>query len=111
MGLALILVTGCSDPTGPVKRILGLYELVSVDGSPLPYFTVELDLRANETFIETLHHDSFGTDTLWAGTYTYSKKEIALRVEGAVTRFAAVHGDSLTIDDDGIVSVYERRSH
>ena len=126
-------IAGCGgDATGPDTNPVGLYDMVSVDGDPLPVTLIDtpgytlqvtqgsLDLMANYRFVESITTAETVDGVLGPiestsclGSYSRSGSTITLttpetdvcagqRVTGTLS------GTSLTVDYDGTVVVFQR---
>ena len=133
LAAALIAATGCgSDSNAPDRSHVGLYDMVSIDGDPLPAtifdtpgYTIQvtqgsLALNANNSFVEsmTIIETVDGTQGPFEsvsclGSYTRSGSTITLttpetdscigqRVTGTLS------GRTVTVDYDGTTIVFSR---
>lgn len=122
--LVLVLLAGCSDdPLGP-EALAGTYDLVAIDGDPLPYelfnsvvTSGSLDLRADGTFRYTEHlrtedvvtgEETSETESE-AGTYHMDGSTLRFDFENDVEATGVVRDDELTVDAGLLVLLFRRR--
>jgi hypothetical protein len=99
--LACVTLSACGDPFSP-ESVSGTYQLVSVDGDPIPTDFVKagtLSLDENGTYSVLLHvqfdfdDETINTTVTDSGTYTL--------VEPATIQFHSVDGEDSTGTLDG----------
>lgn len=116
--LLVLVLLGCTEGGSAA----GTYELVSIDGNPLPYTPeheggapeirgATITLNGDGTFIMTMHYTVPPDETIsldYYGTYTADKGSLVFTWEGAGTTPATLEGRSLTINNEGLAFTFER---
>lgn len=133
LAATLITAAGCgSDSNAPDTSHVGVYDMVSVDGDPLPATVIDfpgykvvvtdgsLALAANNTFIQSISSIETidGTDgpvepTSCAGHYTRKGNTITMTIPetdlcDGQTVAGTLSGTTLTVDYEGTTVVFSR---
>jgi len=125
LALVLLWAAGCSPVSGTpvVPDYLGTYNLVSIDGHPVPYAPVHQGQQAPEIVSSSLTLNEDGTFTMtmsytnpsggtisndFAGTYTQDGTDFMLKWEGAGQTKVTIEGGSLTLNNEGMLFSYEK---
>lgn len=133
LATAALLATSCSDSNGPTASHVGRYELVSVDGQPLPLALIDdpglkltltegaLTLNANSTFTQEVTIDVVangfpGPPERLGCSGTYRRSGNTLTMTGretedcsGTTATGMLDGNTLTVSDDqGETLVFRR---
>ncbi len=102
----------------------GIYTLISVDGSDVPAsvshgnvslrvssgtFTINADGTCNSKVVFGLPSGDEMTREVNA-TYTQEGSKLSMQWEGAGTTEGTVEGDSFTMNNEGMIFVYKKRS-
>ena len=132
LAAATIAFAACSDSNAPDMSHVGLYEMVSVDGDPLPVTVYDLPndmlqvtegsltLKANNSFVESVTLVQTidgvvgpGEPLTCAGHYTRRGNTVTMTspetdscAGGSVT--GTLSGSTLTVDYDGTTVVFSR---
>ncbi len=124
VALAVSLLTGCGDATGP-EAIAGNYALRTINGQDLPFILVQvlsdkIEITAGSVRINsdntystsvTVAITEGGTTTsetgTSTGTYTLNGTAITFTSEGE-TFTGSITGNTLTIIDEGLTLVYQK---
>jgi len=121
VGLFLVACNQGSETAEPSDHT-GTYSLVSIDGNELPYtpshaggapqvLSSTLTLNADGTFHMSM---SYGTESgnpvsrEFNGTYTREDSSFRLQWEGAGVTTGTLEGDTLTIDNEGLLFAYRK---
>ena len=131
LAVATVSLLGCGgDSTGPgVASAVGTWNLVTVNGSPLPYTVVliapsyrleivsdRIVANANGTFNETFTYRETENGTVTtttesdSGTWTQTNASLTITYSDGTTSSAAISGNTITASDVGFVFVYQRQS-
>ena len=129
---ATFLIAGCGDSNAPDTSHVGRYELVSIDGDPVPVAVVDvpgytlevtggsLTLNANNSFVEsvTAIETTDGVPSpldaiACTGHYTRHGSTLSMTTPetdscAAQTVTGTLSGSTLTVDYDGTTVVYSR---
>ena len=129
---AIFALAGCSDSNAPDTSHIGLYQMVSVDGDPLPATVFDarnnmlqvtegsLALEANNSFVESValvqtidgvvgpgeSLSCAGHYTRRGNTVTMTSPETDSCAGGSVT--GTLSGSTVTVDYDGTTVVFSR---
>ena len=125
-------IAGCGDGNGPDTSHVGVYDMVSVDGDPLPVTVVDepgytlevhdgsMTLNANNSFVESLTlvetNDGVaapGETIACTGRYTRRGNTITLTTPesdscSGETAIGTLSGNTLTVDYSGTTVVFSR---
>lgn len=119
-----ILLAACSDSTGPGSSIAGIYELVSLNGEPLPQeflggeiLSGNLTLREDGTFTSVVRdrfEDLVTGDTVQetnteSGTYSRDGRSLLFEFDGGDDIAGAYEGGTITLDLGIARLEFERR--
>jgi hypothetical protein len=128
LALAAVSLFGCGDSSGPgVSSAVGTWNLVSIDGDPLPYTFLQIGTSyrgeilsdrivasANGTFTETLtiRETENGTVTTTTetdtGTWTQNNAAVTITYSDGSGSTAAISGNVITSNVQGTVFIYHR---
>ena len=130
MALGTISLLACGgDSTGPeVASAVGTWNLVTVNGSPLPFIIVQVQpsyklellsdrfvVNADGTYSETFSYRETDNGTVTTttdgdtGTWTQSNAALTITASDGTVSQAAISGDTITASESGFVSVYHRQ--
>lgn len=129
LGAVSLLGCGGGDSSGPsVASAVGTWNLVTINGSPLPYTIVQIApsykievlsdryvANADRTWSETfsLRETDAGTVTTTTdsdnGTWTQANAALTITSSDGTVSSAAISGNTITISEGGFVSVYQRQ--
>jgi hypothetical protein len=129
LALSAASLLACGDSSGPgVSSAIGTWNLVSVNGSPLPYTVVLIQptyrlevlsdvfvATANGTFTETFttRETENGTVTTTTetdnGTWSQTGNTVTIVYSDATTSTATISGNTITLSEQGLVLVYQRQ--
>jgi len=132
-GIVLLVMVFCVLPmacetTGEDKMagetdISGTYNLVSIDGNPIPYAPMHggqrvpevvegsLTMREGGAFASAMEYVDASGKSLsrsFAGTYTPDGTEFILKWQGAGTTKVVIEDNILTMNNEGMLFVYEK---
>lgn len=125
--LTCAVILSCSDASGPDNRLLGTWRLQTVSGQPIPYILEQDGARTVELTGETVTLLASGRQTMVTsfrvteganvftesipapGSYTVNGSTLTLRFDSDPDIYTAiVNGDTMTIEDIGLIFVYRR---
>lgn len=121
--VGLLLTAGCSDSTGPEGSPVGTYQLVEINGSPLPYdlfgteiLSATLSLRDDGTYaIRTVSREEdiltgevYDYDELETGTFSLSGSVLTVTESGGFSSEATYDGDVIELDAGFVVFTFRR---
>jgi hypothetical protein len=115
--------TSATDPSGTPASCVGTYTLVAIDGNPLPYAPLHegrrliivqsgtSTLKPDGTFTSTMSYTNptgaaFSRD--FSGTYTLEDNRIAYTWHGAGRTTATIDGNTITMDNEGVLYTSRR---
>ena len=118
--LAVAVTTAaCNDATGPEVVPVGRYDLVSIDGSPLPHVAFGAEVRSGSvtflgerayirstTGVEQVDGEPIQRTDVGLGTYSGPADALRLRDEDGSEWDAILVDGRLTIDGEGVILVY-----
>ena len=119
----LLLIAACSDSTAPEDSPVGTYQLVAINGDPLPYalfgteiLSATLTLRDDGTYsIHTVSREEdiftgevHDHEDLETGTYSLSGSVLSVTESGGFTAEATYSGDEIALDAEFVVFVFRR---
>ena len=124
VALAVSLLTGCGDSTGP-EDIAGNYTLRSINGQDLPFliiqvledkveitagsFRINSDLTYSTSVTVTVTESGTTTSETETDTGTYTLTGTTLTfTSGADTFTGSITGNTLTFIDEGLTLVYQK---
>jgi hypothetical protein len=118
------MVCNCSSSSTKPETIFGLYQLQSVDGSPMPYVVLEEDdVKLEIVSGSLLLKEDFRFTTDWTmkltagdvsdtehdinvGTFEQNGSELTFSFHNGPTFPGTINGRTVTVNDQGIVYVY-----
>jgi hypothetical protein len=129
LALSAVSVLACGDSSGPeVSSAVGTWNLVTVNGSPLPYTlfliqpTYRFEILSNVfvaaengtyTETETTRETESGTVTTTTetdnGTWSQTGNTVTVVNSGGATTTATISGNSITVSAPGLVAVFHRQ--
>ena len=120
--LVFVVATACKDATGPEVVPVGRYDLVSIDGNPLPHMVFGTEVHSGSvTFlgdrayirstsgVEHVDGQPVQRTDVGLGTYSGPADALLLRDEDGSEWNAVLVDGRLTIDGDGVILVYEHQ--
>ncbi len=122
-GIALGCKTTGEEPAEADTDFTGTYNLVSIEGNPIPYAPMHLGRRQPQVVAGsiTLHHGGTFASTMeyandagktmsraFAGTYTMDGAEFILSWTGAGRTTATIEENTFTMNNEGMLFVYEK---
>ena len=123
MGLSLSCNTIAPGKAAESFGLTGTYSLISIDGHPVPYAPTHegqqapevvsstLTLNSGGTFVSTMSYANASGGTMsrdFKGTYTREGSDFNLKWEGAGQTKITMDGSTLTMDNHGILFVYQK---
>lgn len=140
VAIGLMVLVGCRGPAGPAgsdgidgepfppPHVFGTYELVSVNGNPLPYrfatgqtsshyfVAGSVSLNANMTYVRstaimivTTANDTTLSTTVQSGLFTNDDGDISLDLGNSVEFPGIVYRNTLTLNPTGAETYVYRR--
>lgn len=123
--LASVVLAACSQAskTAESTDFTGTYNLISIDGQPVPYAPVHegqqgpeivssnLTLNDDGTFSMTMSYTNPSGGSIsrdFTGTYTQQGAKFNLKWEGAGQTEVTLKGDTLTLNNEGMLFVYQK---
>jgi hypothetical protein len=123
--LVSVWLAACSQTSGTTASpdFTGVYNLISIDGNPIPYAPLHQGQQAPEivsstftlnednTFEMTMSYKnpSGGTiDRDFSGTYTNAGADFTFKWKGAGQTRATIEGSRLTMNNEGMLFVYQK---
>lgn len=128
IALSAVSLLACGDSSGPAfSSAAGTWNLVTVNGSPLPYTAVNQGLYKLEILSDVLIASADGTFTGTStfretdngvvmttaqpnsGTWTQTNNSVTINSSDGTSSTVTISGDVITLSDIGFVSVYHRQ--
>jgi hypothetical protein len=123
--LASLLLVACNQgsKTEESYDFTGTYNLVSVDGHAVPYAPIHegqqapeivsssISLKDDGTFSMVMSYTNPSGGTIsndFTGTYTSQGSDFNLKWEGAGQTKVTIEGDTLTLNNEGMLFVYQK---
>ena len=123
--LTSLLLVACNQgsETAESPDFTGTYNLVSVDGHAVPYapthqgqlapeiVSSSLSLKDDGTFSMVMSYTNPSGGTIsrdFTGTYTSQGSDFNLNWEGAGQTKVTIEGDTLTLNNEGMLFVYQK---
>lgn len=120
MFVLMAAISACRDATGPDVVPVGRYDLLSIDGNPLPHAAFGAEVQSGTvtflagrayirytTGVEQVDGQPVERTDLGLGTYTGPADRLLLRDQGGSEWNATLLDGRLTIDGEGVVLVYQ----
>jgi hypothetical protein len=118
--LISIFLAACA--SGNSAEVAGTFELVTVDGNPVPYapsheggapevLSSTLILNTDGTFQMTMTYATSPGNSItrdFSGSYTLEGDNLHFEWEGAGTTPGTLNGDTLTFTNEGVVFAYSK---
>ena len=129
LALGAISLLACGDSSGPgASSAIGTWSLVTINGSPLPYtaFLIQPSYRLeilSATFVAAENGTYFGSITTREtvdgtvttttepdnGTWSQVGNTLTITDSDQFTSTATISGNTITLSEEGFVSVYQRQ--
>lgn len=128
IALSAVSLLACGDSSGPAaSSAVGTWNLVTINGSPLPFTAVNQGLYKLEILSDVLIASADGTFTGTStfretdngavtttvqpnsGTWTQTNNSVTINLSDGTTNTVTISGDVITLSEIGFVSVYHRQ--
>ena len=128
IALSAVSLLACGDSSGPAfSSAVGTWNLVTINGSPLPFTAVNQGLYKLEILSDVLIASADGTFTGTStfretnngavtttvqpnsGTWTQTNNSVTINLSDGTSKTVTVSSDVITLSDIGFVSVYHRQ--
>ena len=128
IALSAVSLLACGDSSGPAfSSAVGTWNLVTINGSTLPFTAVNQGLYKLEILSDVLIASADGTFTGTStfretdngavtttvqpnsGTWTQTNNSVTINLSDGTTNTVTISGDIITLSEIGFVSVYHRQ--